>query len=442
MRVALHPDGAPASGTGHVMRCRTLAAALEARGAETSFGNGLNSTKADWLVVDHYGLDERWEKQQRKHAEKILAIDDLADRRHDCDLLLDQNWFPDAAHRYDRLVPPRCRKLLGPRYALLRREFFEERKSLRKRTGKVHRILVSFGGLDAGNETSKAIALLKGRGIAVDVVVGAANPHEKSIARECKAAGFALHRQAENMAELMAGADLAVGAGGSTTWERCCLGLPTVQVAIAPNQEALSRALADAGMVIFSGNALSASALEQALTSPATLAKQSAGMMELVDGEGAARVAAAILVSEKTNLSLRNAKPEDSRLYFAWANDPEVRRQSFDPRPIDWAGHQDWFARRLEDALLLVAADEAGVPLGQVRFERKDGWRINYSVGAEFRGFGLGGTMLAMAITELRRRHPGARLVAEVKPDNAASRRVFETLGFARISATTFERTA
>ena len=119
-----------------------------------------------------------------------------------------------------------------------------------------------------------------------------------------------------------------------------------------------------------------------------------------------------------------------------------MRRQSFDARPIAWSQHQAWFAARLADAVLLVAADEAGVPLGQVRFERKAAWRVNYSMAAEFRGFGLGGRMLAMAIAELRRREPGARLEAKVKPDNLASRKVFAALGFKQVSATLFEQAA
>ena len=162
-------------------------------------------------------------------------------------------------------------------------------------------------------------------------------------------------------------------------------------------------------------------------------------MLELVDGQGARRVAAALLASSNTKLNLRKAEKKDARLYFDWANDPEVRRQSFDSRPIAWPEHEAWFARRLDDALLLVAEDEAGVPAGQVRFERKDAWRINYSLAAEFRGVGLGAKMLTMAIQELRRRHPDAKLLAEVRTANPASRRVFAALGFAEPRPGVFE---
>jgi UDP-2,4-diacetamido-2,4,6-trideoxy-beta-L-altropyranose hydrolase len=439
LKVAIRADASAAIGTGHVMRCRALAQALEERGAVTQFTEESRVEAADWLVVDSYRLDAAWESSMRQKAAKILAIDDLADRKHDCDLLLDQNFLPHAAGRYDSLVPERCRRLLGPRYALLRPEFSHFRKKLQARTGKIEKILVSLGGVDAKNETSNVIFLLKPLRLAVDVVVGAANPHANRIARECAEAGFAFHRQASNMAELMAAADFAVGAGGSTTWERCCLGLPTLQVAIAPNQEAPSRALAEAGLIFFSGKSVTAEALRDALSDPARLKDQSRRMRALVDGEGARRVAAALFASPRSEISLRDAKNADALLYFDWANDPEVRRQSFDNRPIAWEAHQAWFAKRLADAVLLVAEDEAGVPLGQVRFERQGAWRVNYSMAAEFRGVGLSAKMLGMAIAQLHKREPAALLQAQVKKENVVSRKVFGALGFKEVSATMFQ---
>ncbi len=196
--------------------------------------------QADWLIVDHYAIDCRWEEKLRPYKKKIMVIDDLADRKHDCDLLLDQNLYEDMENRYDELVPKDCVKLLGPKYALLRREFVEARKNLKMRDGTVKRILIFFGGSDPTNETSKvleAVRMLNRPEIAIDVVVGSANPLKENIKELC----FTLpntyyYCQVENMAELMAKADLAIGAGGSTTWERCFLGLPTITLTIEENQ--------------------------------------------------------------------------------------------------------------------------------------------------------------------------------------------------------------
>ena len=153
----------------------------------------------DWLIVDHYALDARWERLQRQPVPRILAIDDLADRPHDCDILLDQNFVQDPETRYQRHVPAASQQLLGPRYALLRREFSEQRKSLTGRSGEVRRITVCYGGSDPSNETARALAAIKGLGrksLAVDVVVGASNPNAELISELCLELPHAqLHRE-------------------------------------------------------------------------------------------------------------------------------------------------------------------------------------------------------------------------------------------------------
>jgi len=209
------------------------------------------------LVVDSYALDYKWEKYLRPHIDKLMVIDDLANRLHDCDLLLDQNYYREMEHRYDGLVPPTCRMLLGPEYALLRPKFHQGKKTLRKRDGKIRRILVFFGGSDTTNETKKvlqAIQQLNRPEIAADVVVGATNPHREEIKQICSVMpNTTYHCQVENMAELMAAADLAIGAGGTATWERLYLELPTIAIAVAENQVETLDALNRLGLVSYLG---------------------------------------------------------------------------------------------------------------------------------------------------------------------------------------------
>jgi UDP-2,4-diacetamido-2,4,6-trideoxy-beta-L-altropyranose hydrolase len=203
-----------------------------------------------WLIVDHYALDSRWEKQIRGCVEKIMVIDDLADRSHECDLLLDQNFYHHMNIRYNKLVPYDCKKFLGPQFALLRPEF---KKAVNKivRDGKIRRILIFFGGSDPTNQTAKAleaILLLNRQDIEIDVVVGKANPRKENIKNLCKIVTNANYKcQIDNMAELMTRADLMIGAGGSTTWERCYLGLPSITLVIADNQLEVTRTLAHIG---------------------------------------------------------------------------------------------------------------------------------------------------------------------------------------------------
>lgn len=294
MMVVIRADASLQIGSGHVMRCLTLADQLCSRGAEVHFvcrehpGHlcalieergyplsrlvaptteyhahiddtfyaawlavswqqdaeetvaALPSGGVDRLIVDHYAIDRRWEKKLRPHVGRIMVIDDLADRAHDCDLILDQNVYDNMEYRYDKLVIQHCRMFLGPRYALLRPEFTASSKDVKNRDGTVKRILVFFGGSDLTNETTKTLLAIKSLGlhdIAVDVIVGEANPYKDQVKELCSSLPDArFHCQVDNMAQLMTSADLSVGAGGVTAWERMAMQLPTLAIAVADNQ--------------------------------------------------------------------------------------------------------------------------------------------------------------------------------------------------------------
>lgn len=300
MKIFFRADASVGLGGGHLMRCLTLADELRAKGCEITFiccdlsGNlfslleekvypvwklaapedgvplkwredaagtarciEASGGRADWVVVDHYELDARWESSLREHTKKIMVIDDLANRPHDCELLLDQNYYRDLDIRYDGLVPAACLKLLGPEYVLLRPEFRQAREHLRVRDGHVKRILISFGATDPENHTAKvleAMTALNRNDIAADVVVGATNPHRESIKGLCSTLpNVNYHCQVTNMAVLMQQADIAIGAGGATTWERCTLGLPAITVVLAPNQLRTTVDLAAIGAIWFLG---------------------------------------------------------------------------------------------------------------------------------------------------------------------------------------------
>lgn len=196
----------------------------------------------DRLIVDSYALDEQWELMLRPYCREIMVIDDLANRRHDCDILLDQNFYLNKDVRYAGLVPEHCKMLLGPEHALLREEFYEAKKHLRKRDGNIENILVFYGGSDLTNETEKAIEALvqlhdEGYNFTVDVITGVSNSRRGKIEKICSKYHF-LHYycQVSNMAEFMNKADLMLGAGGSTTWERLYMELPALVTAVAENQ--------------------------------------------------------------------------------------------------------------------------------------------------------------------------------------------------------------
>lgn len=353
--IAIRVDANGQIGTGHFMRCLTLADGLKYRGAQIRFVSrhlsehlcsmlvnkgyefallasdqnhmpldelahahwlgvsqardatdsiqALSDRVWDWLVVDHYALDFRWEFMLRQTVKKILVIDDIADRQHGCDVLLDQNFYADMATRYTGKTPAHCQLLLGPRYALLRDEFRQLREQVKPRSGPVRHVLVFFGGVDVDNYTAQAIEALAGIGssdLHVDVVIGAQHLHREQIETACAEKGFVCHVQTSRMAELMAAADLAIGAGGSASWERCCLGLPSLTASLANNQVGIAKALDLFGACIYIGalETASAAVIQSAiialLAHPDRFMLLSEKSYSLVDGLGVDRVCLAL----------------------------------------------------------------------------------------------------------------------------------------------------
>ncbi|MFC6334881.1 UDP-2,4-diacetamido-2,4,6-trideoxy-beta-L-altropyranose hydrolase [Paenibacillus septentrionalis] len=257
MRILIRADASTVIGSGHVMRCLTIANNFRRLGHQVVFwmselpghlidlviSKGFSVTqtvmKADLLIVDHYQFGVEWETEMRAWAKKIIVIDDLANRRHDCDLLLDQNVVPNYEHRYDALVPAQCRKLLGPTYLIMRDEFVAARGKSRNRSGKVERLLVFMGGSDPTDETTKVLQALQHTNTSfkhVDVVVGNSCVKRDDIKRLCEDMQLHYYCQIDYMAELMRLADFSIGAGGSSMWERCYVGLPSASTVVAENQ--------------------------------------------------------------------------------------------------------------------------------------------------------------------------------------------------------------
>jgi UDP-2,4-diacetamido-2,4,6-trideoxy-beta-L-altropyranose hydrolase len=374
-------------GTGHVMRCVAFAELLLARGARSLFvcrdhqghliaqlrerswpvvvlpapvsaaGNGADSYaawrgvpmhvdaeqtlraleghKPEWMVVDHYGLDAGWEALVRPGVGRLLVIDDLY-RPHECDVVLNQNCLPDQPNRYHGLVPSGCQVLLGPRYALLAQEYPLHREIQPSRSGAVRRVLVYFGGVDSGNLTGQALMALCAQEfgqLEVDLVIGTNHPNRDALREQASARPHTrVFGTRPHLADLMATADLAIGAGGVTTWERMCLGVPSVVVSLAENQRPTCEALASAGLIEYLGSHRSVGsaqihgALSTLLGNRRRLQELSSRGQHLVDGRGASRVAEVMLGRDVDALmQTRNALHEaDSRpagfgqFVFAW----------------------------------------------------------------------------------------------------------------------------
>lgn len=356
MKVVFRADASGQIGSGHVMRCLTLADSLAASGAEILFicrehpgnlaelvsargyavaslqlssvsapkpwnqhadwlGGGLRDDASDtaqqikarfgtcdWLIVDHYALENDWQQQLRPLARKIMVIDDLADRRHDCDLLLDQTLGREADD-YRPLTPAGCKLICGAEYALLRPEFSRLRPQARiKRSqGSVSKLLISMGGVDNDNLSCRILAQLQGSALPVDccirVVLGPTAPWLAEVQQAAERSSFATEVcvDVKDMAGLILESDLAIGAAGSSAWERCCLGLPTIMLVVAENQKMVAAGLAQRhAAVVLSDKAL----IEETLTEKIDLLVESSvcrhemsqAAMDITSGDGAAKL--------------------------------------------------------------------------------------------------------------------------------------------------------
>lgn len=358
MKAVFRVDASSDIGTGHVMRCLTLAEELRSRATDCTFicrdhtgnlgeritqhgfqvrllrnqkdGNQLDNTdiahaswlgcdwktdadqtkgylrniQPDWLIVDHYALDARWEKYLSSSYRRLMSIDDIADRRHECDLLLDQNLFENILVRYQEKLPEPCIQLLGPHYALLQPEYAELRKQAKPRKAPLNHLLIFFGGADRHNLTKLTLLALERINTpfeSVDVVISRQSPHYEEVKDQVAySSKIQLYSDLPSLALLMMKADLAIGAGGATSWERFCLGLPSLVTTLAKNQRPINHGLHQMGLIKWIGDAETiridqvSSAIEKTLFLD-DIGNWSERCMDVCSGQGTALVVDAML---------------------------------------------------------------------------------------------------------------------------------------------------
>jgi UDP-2,4-diacetamido-2,4,6-trideoxy-beta-L-altropyranose hydrolase len=476
----IRADASIPVGTGHVMRCLALTQAWQDVGGGAVFAMAESTPsirarvasetcavesvsavagtqddasrtivlarerQAEWIVVDGYQFGADYQRALKAAGLRVLFLDDYGHARHySADLVLNQNVCASTAIYRDR--DAQTRLLLGPRYCLLRREFARWRNWNREISSSCHRVLIMMGGSDPENLTARAIeALALGRveGLEATVIIGGSSPHFAAINLAAARSGLSIKVQKDvsDIAEFMAVADVAVSAAGSTCWELCLLGLPALLVDVASNQTALAMELDRRGCAVHAGDRTVpveklAAQLKRLIGSGELRQSLSRRSRELVDGNGARRVASVLRGTE--GWQLRRVRADDRELLWEWANDPEVRAASFSSAPIPWETHVAWFAEKFGQgrSIMLIAEDEKGAPFGQIRFDFKsDGEaELNISLARESRGCGLGVRVIEAGVRELYAAVECLRVNAFVKPENAASARAFEQAHFVRV---------
>ena len=326
-------DSSPEIGIGHMMRCLTLAQELKNNFDKIIFltqkdsGNFIGtimknefevifipttnndpniiknlitaySENKNFLLIDHYDIDSNFESSLKNIFERIFVIDDLANRKHDCDLLIDQNYYRDLNQRYEKLIQNGTIALLGPKYAIIRPEFRKINKKAIKKNSQIKKILVSFGGSDPTNECKKALDALcsiENSKFEIVVVAGIYNHKFEQLKKLYgKYSNIKIYRHVNDLSRLMLNSDLFIGAGGTTTWERFYMGLPSTVTIISDDQKESIEFLSDMGHIINLGLAKNVTSK----TYVQTLQKLNSDLIynmslhnqKLVDGNGSNRI--------------------------------------------------------------------------------------------------------------------------------------------------------
>jgi UDP-2,4-diacetamido-2,4,6-trideoxy-beta-L-altropyranose hydrolase len=463
-RVVIRADAGPDIGGGHVMRCLALAEALTNDGWEVTFVGtpdtprtvvaladapygwlplqhwddpaeiGSTLPACDLLVIDHYGLDARYEAACRPWAGRILAIDDLADRRHDCDLLLDQTLGREAG-AYKNLVPVDCRLLLGPDHALLRRQFANRRPTSAAIEADVRNVAIVFGCTDATRSLAAAMAAVRSAlpTADIDVVIGSAAPHFPELRTVARELGCNLLVDVADMADVLASADILVLAAGSVTWEGCALARPMVLIPLAENQKGIAAIMADRAAAVVPEKPEDLTPVIRSLADDPEGRRQygvTAG--RVCDGFGAARTALVLSPESAADgrpIHLRMVTMAHASLLLEWQRAPETRRFARNPKIPSESEHKAWMRRTLEDpgCLFHLVVCE-GQPAGFVRLNHRQGGAYEVSIATDPLRHGEG--IEAAALRLVRRLVPDTLLMAEVLPGNDLSRALFVGAGY------------
>lgn len=475
--ILFRSDSSLQSGYGHIMRCLALAQAWSQEGGKAVFllqegfhpsmeekilaegfvlepipsgtsieedalitSRMMDETDCEWTIIDGYQFDKAFQKRLHDTGYRILALDDYGHVNHQyADLVLNQNITanPDLYRERESYT----RLLLGTEFALLRREFWAWHSWRRAIPEKARTLLITLGGSDPNNVTGKVVHAAGQVDGDFEILVVLGSGQVDRIEEISRETGNAKHIRfistPPNMAELMAEADVAISAGGSTCWELAFMGVPAIILTTAENQLGIGPALERAGAAIDLGGADSlqpsslADRLGDLIDSADTRRRFSERGKRLVDSRGGERVIQAL--QGRRFLYLRDATLDDSRMIWNWANDPVTRSASFSTGAISWDAHSEWYARKLADPrhVMWIAVNDSMESVGQVRYQIEDRQAtVSINLAPEQRGLGYGNRILILSSARLFGSDNVDIIHAYIKPDNDASKHVFQKAGF------------
>lgn len=485
MRIAIRADSSSQIGGGHVMRCLALAIAASDMGHEVIFicanvpghlgakiksagietvwltaqdtdedpvvienwrpipiENDANQTQRalanfvpDWLILDQYALGGAWVKKLRAAFPdiKILAFDDLDREPLYADLLLNP-----AAFKGIHIRQPHMAMLRGPNYAMLRSEFSHARaEALKRRTGTIKKLVILPGFADSQRLAPVTLEALRAfPNIKAEVIMGSQSSSVQQVLQLiANQPNWSLTLDAEDMAKRILDADACIGAGGGSAWERCCLGLPSINIALAGNQMSNVQAMANAGAAIALGPSSLADpqtitdAFQELIENYESLSQNAAA---LCDGQGTNRIVAAL------SGTLRDVTLGDTKMIFEWRNQPHIRKASLHSGPLTWDKHVAYMHHVLNDSENHIwrVYQESGRDLGVANAKRlEDGsWTWGFYIGATSVPKGVGRRMMIPFLRQLNNKPGFIGVRAFVLADNYRSLALHKALGFRWVS--------
>ncbi|WP_299791458.1 UDP-2,4-diacetamido-2,4,6-trideoxy-beta-L-altropyranose hydrolase [uncultured Shewanella sp.] len=407
----------------------------------------LSESELDWLIVDHYAIDSRWHEAVQRLEYKLMVIDDLADREYSCDRLLDQT-FERSVQDYLPHLTSEAELFLGTEFGLLRDEFAlasEQALILRKQHVKINSILLSLGGTDVDNITGKVIAMLEVTQLSdltrFNVIVGPNNPNLSALETVVEQSRFQckLHTSVTNMADLIMESDIAIGAAGSSAWERCVLSLPSLSITLADNQRTVAQRLAEQGVAISLGKPeeLTPGSLDSAIAEcEANYQNMVTKAGRLLDGMGASRVAISLFTtvgSRGEEIYLKRASWQDCERLFEWQQAPETRRFALVSAVPSWQEHCEWFSNKVIDHksfLFIIRRKKTDV--GMVRLDpmkENDFYQISIFTAPDCFRQGVAKSALEL----IRLAFKSITIFATVLPENFASKSLFKSMGYMQV---------
>lgn len=414
-----------------------------------------NWAMPELVICDHYGLSAEWEKMMRENLKSPIAIiDDLSNRKHDCDWLIDTT-FGKSKNDYSGLVPEKCKLMIGSQYALLRPEFAQLRKQTLKardddyaKKQPVKNLLISMGGVDKDNITMMILKTLSQLDDApkfiAHILIGGAYPHFDELKLMVKNLPFSIkiHQDISNVASLFAMADICIGASGSSTWERACLGLPTINIVLAKNQNTIAQKMVEIDAIVDAGefekidreNFIN-NFLNPMLNDINIRHQLSINSRKICDGEGAQRINDSLLsLSTKHNkqVKIRQASENDIELVYNWQCLPETRKYSNNSNIPSWEEHQSWMQKKLLEEnsyFYIIKYDKKNAGVVRLEMDKNSDdntYIISIFIAPKFFGYGIA----SAALQAVANYHKSFNLIAQVKDNNKPSINLFLRNGY------------